>query len=522
MGIEFSNFIIVGFEIIMSAVKEFNSWSLSSQIQVVFTLTVFLLSGIIVIITRLQLDWMENEVSSMSLDVLKGGTIDKMKILGRSQAAAITYEFKNYIRITENFNQFNMLVFGDIESLGQPLDDSTPLWIEDCDPDKTYYNSSTYNSKYGKAEEGTLAYNTIFNASRLNWILFDLYKENYLFLYEGFASQEILNSFPGSYFSSWSTYTPLVREWYHKALYNSNQVLITEPYSDASTGQWIITVSKALTLNNGTSIGVSATDITLQTITSQSAYINDIKGGYMIIATRAGLIISKPSTWNIGESVRIYDESKTGFSYDLWVKVKNADSGDDFDFTDVNGTSFTMVVDFIRPYDSEYVSHYILLFVENSEIEKPVKKMHEQFQDMKIILFWVVLAFELVIIIVAIVFIYFFSLKATKQLGAVNKVFLKVKRRAIYPLITKTSKFDKLDSIKNGIEPLVDACKGKVNNLTQEEVDFTFYKWGRTRPIEYHLYNEWADEIFPFNKYEFEKMPWRKVTENLKSILKSF
>ena len=512
---------MVGLKIIMSSLKEFNSWSLSSQIQVVFTLTVFLLSGIIVIITRLQLDWMESEISSMSLDVLKEGTIEKMRILGRSQAAAITYEFKNYIRITENFNQFNLLVFGDIESLGQPLDDSVPLWIEDCDPSLTYYNSSAYNSKYGEAEKETLAYDTIFNASRLNWILFDLYKENYLFLYEGFAEQEILNSFPGSYFSSWKTYTPVVREWYHKVL-NSSKVLITEPYSDASTGQWIITVSKALILKNGTSIGVSATDITLKTITTQSAYINEIKGGYMIIATKAGLIISKPSDWNIAESVRIYDESKTGFSYELWVKVKNANSGDDFTFTDINGTSFAMTVDFIKPYDDDNVTHYILLFVKNSEIEKPVVKMHEQFQDMKIILFWVVLAFELVIIIVAIVFIYFFSLKATKQLAAVNKIFLKIKRRSIYPFITKTSRFDKLDSIKNGIEPLVDACKSKVSKATHDEDEFSFYKWGRTRPVEYHLYNEWADEIFPFNKFEYEKMPWREVTESLKNILKSF
>jgi hypothetical protein len=499
----------------------FGSWSISSQLQMVFVATVLVLSGIIVLITRLQLDWLESQAASWSEEVLDDQVLKSMKALSRSQASGMTYEFQNYIRAAKSTNEFNRMVFGQRGDLGQPLADSVPFWIEDCDPDLVYYNSSTYNTKYGKLSSDSSGYEVIFNASKLNWVLFDLYKENFLFLYEGFLDKETLNSYPGSFFSGWIDYTPIVREWFHKALNDSEAVIITEPYVDALTGIWIFTVSKAIGMNDDTVIGVSAIDISLKIITKQTNYINQIEGGFIIIATRTGLMISKPNSWNVAESVRIYDESQTGFSLSLWEKIKIAKPGDSFDFTDVNGTNYLMIVDFIKPFNETYITHYVLLFVEKSIMRKPIKDLHNQFSEMKTILFWIVFSVEIFIVALAVVFIYFSSKKAKQQLKSVNQIFIKIKRRAIFPNLTKNVHFDKLEAKKTGIEKLVEACKEKVKKLNEKETNFSYFQWGSTRPQDQNLTSEWTELIYPFNKYQEDSMSWNQVLDQFKTLLKS-
>lgn len=83
------------------------------------------------------------------------------------------------------------------------------------------------------------------------------------------------------------------RPWYKMAR-NSDEVIFTEPYVDAVTGELVITVAKALR-NNGKIIGVLGTDIYLTEVIKavNASKINE--NSYGILLDRKGRIIAHPN-----------------------------------------------------------------------------------------------------------------------------------------------------------------------------------------------------------------------------------
>lgn len=89
-------------------------------------------------------------------------------------------------------------------------------------------------------------------------------------------------------------YDPTTRNWYKLALENPDGVQWTEPYQDSTSGQFVITASKAI-LIDGTFVGALALDIELSALTDEIGSRNLGYGGYPVLLDDAGLAIVHPS-----------------------------------------------------------------------------------------------------------------------------------------------------------------------------------------------------------------------------------
>lgn len=493
--------------------------TLSTQIQILFVGFAICLTVIMISLTNLYLYWLESEINSGSSSVLEKKYLENMRLLSKSEVKSIESFLRRPILTVKIHEKLALLAFDELTEISQPFAEFEPLWKEDCEINYIYYNTSVYMTKYSKPENGSLGYNISHNISRLNWIRPSLYDPDYA-MFEGFYANEVFNLYPGKYSDEFRTYTPLIREWFNGAVINKNKIEITEPYLDNKYKIYTITVSKAIKLSDGEVLGVTAIDLSLKII---NQFIKDIKimsTGYGLLITKSGMIIGGPDSWNTDEAIKIYDEVKTGFDYETWKKIVNFDQGENFQFTDLNKTNFTMVVGLIKPYDDddELISHYLLLAAENKMIYKSQTQLKKNFSRAKLIIFWTVLIWIIIIITVATILIRHYSTKIEVKLKAVNKIFVRFIRRAAFTGLSKKINFNKLNQCKEGIEELVQSCKEKVRDIREKNERFKFYQWVDTRPSEAYLYNEWTNFVYPFNEFYEISMKWSDNIDILEDI----
>ncbi|MCH8908592.1 MAG: hypothetical protein IH840_16015, partial [Candidatus Heimdallarchaeota archaeon] len=72
---------------------------------------------------------------------------------------------------------------------------------------------------------------------------------NFYWMYVAFQRQDIFRVFPGTTWNS--EYNHKVRPWYDEAKDNFGEMSITSPYRDAATGQWMITIARAIYYQDG-------------------------------------------------------------------------------------------------------------------------------------------------------------------------------------------------------------------------------------------------------------------------------
>ncbi|MBB5323881.1 methyl-accepting chemotaxis protein [Anoxybacillus tepidamans] len=88
-------------------------------------------------------------------------------------------------------------------------------------------------------------------------------------------------------------YDPTSRPWYKKATQLPDEVVWTDPYVDAITGQYIVTLAKAIK-NGAQVVGVIAIDLSLDTVTK---IVNDMDVGYRgypVLFDQTGMAIVHP------------------------------------------------------------------------------------------------------------------------------------------------------------------------------------------------------------------------------------
>ncbi len=92
------------------------------------------------------------------------------------------------------------------------------------------------------------------------------------------------------------------RPWYQKAK-ETNTLSISDPYLDATTDGYAISIAVPLTNNQGTFAGVLSEDILLSTITD---YINNIKvsGGFAFLLDQHGNVMSHPDATFINKPLK--------------------------------------------------------------------------------------------------------------------------------------------------------------------------------------------------------------------------
>lgn len=95
-------------------------------------------------------------------------------------------------------------------------------------------------------------------------------------------------------------FDPRTRSWYTDAK-ATDKVVWTEPYTDASTGQLVVTAAKAVKNDAGVFVGVLATDIALDTISTNIGSLEIGKRGFPILLDKSNNIMAHRNPEKVGK-----------------------------------------------------------------------------------------------------------------------------------------------------------------------------------------------------------------------------
>ncbi|OMJ86851.1 hypothetical protein SteCoe_11560 [Stentor coeruleus] len=500
----------------MGLLNEYSLWPLGRQLQATFITTSIILSAIIVIITKFQLDWLHDKMISKSTSVLEGNLIEEMRNLGEREALYVS----TYLGFTSSklldYTESTRVVLG-YSNIKNPIDTDKDLTESSKLEGLGYdFNTFAYFSKNTLSNQGQTIVESLKPLNEMFPILYSTISES---VFLGFYTDELYCMFPGVYVSD-LTYSPLVREWFYKATSSPGKIMITEPYINSETSIWKIALSTAIIDKNNNTLGAMAIEIMLDDFKARFSNIAILKTGFIMLISSGGMILTTPSTWSSSFTLRIYDETNTGISQTQWEKMKSLDDGTKHNLKDANGTEYIGILYKVCPtYNLTSITHYILLMGNISDIQDPLDDLDTSYNKMYTVIFWFVLSIAAIVLLITLVLIYFESKTASFQLKLVDKVFDKIIRRALFPKMTKGISFTKLESNNKGIEKLVDNTKEYIEKLKSCEEKFSVFQWGLTRPSDICEFSKWQNVVYPFNMMNDKKMQWRRTFTHLEKIL---
>lgn len=191
-------------------------------------------------------------------------------------------------------------------------------------------------------------------------------------------------------------FDPTSRPWYINALTKKGEIVWTDPYLDTATGQITITVSKTVE-ENGEIIGVVASDISLDKLSSKIAKLKIGKKGYVSLASRDGIILTHLDKSLLGKHVN----SK------VWSEMKKNDEG------------------FLK-YNNKGIEQFTV-FTTNKNIGvkiMAIMEKNELVDDTNIIKYFTIYG-ALIAIAIAVLISYFIAKIISTPLNILNKVFSK-------------------------------------------------------------------------------------------------
>nr|WP_261826705.1 methyl-accepting chemotaxis protein [Clostridium sp. TW13] len=108
------------------------------------------------------------------------------------------------------------------------------------------------------------------------------------------------------------------RSWYKQALEHKGDVIITQPYKDAATGEMVIGIARVVE-KNGQVVGVVGVDCSLSTLAKRIATKKIGNSGYVYISTADGIVLAHPKSSIIN--------TDAAAKLSIWSKVKSENSG---------------------------------------------------------------------------------------------------------------------------------------------------------------------------------------------------
>lgn len=90
-------------------------------------------------------------------------------------------------------------------------------------------------------------------------------------------------------------YRPTQRPWYQGAMNKGEDIFISAPYEDASTGEILITISKKIINKNGIFVGVAGLDLNFEALQNDLSKTVIGKTGYPFLLHKNKLVLSHPS-----------------------------------------------------------------------------------------------------------------------------------------------------------------------------------------------------------------------------------
>ncbi|WP_431027462.1 methyl-accepting chemotaxis protein [Lysinibacillus sp. LZ02] len=123
-------------------------------------------------------------------------------------------------------------------------------------------------------------------------------------------------------------FDPRTRAWYQNAEANPGQVIVSDPHQSASTGQWVVTVSKQLADGSG----VFAANLGMDELYTLISAIKVGETGYPFLMTEGKVMIAHPTI-----------EGGTDVSEEPWAEKTVTTNDDTFDY-EFEGTDKQMFV----------------------------------------------------------------------------------------------------------------------------------------------------------------------------------
>jgi methyl-accepting chemotaxis protein len=125
-------------------------------------------------------------------------------------------------------------------------------------------------------------------------------------------------------------FDPTARPWYSGAVNNKGEIYITDPYSDASTGDILVTMSKAI-IDDGQVVGVLGLDLSMESLVKVVSQESQYESEYSFIINEKGITIVHPNSENLGLDVsnqefftqRNGQSGKINYTYNGVRKIAN-------------------------------------------------------------------------------------------------------------------------------------------------------------------------------------------------------
>ena len=278
-----------------------------------------------------------------------------------------------------------------------------------------------------------------FNSNSLNEMLGDF--KDYLelnplinYVYLGMPNKD----FHIEPYADMGDFDPTSRPWYQDAVAAEGDVIWTDPYIDDITGEFIISMAKAIEGRNGRLIGVLSADLMLTDI---SAMINEIQignSGYVTMLDRDNNILAHPNTELLGnpypiESILTEISEKNEGLHDFTSVIDGKETEQFSAFTKIDKLGWTVIG-----------------ILENSEIAEEAKVVAIQ-----------IIIITLVTLVFAILILLYFTNKFFKPIGKAKDMLNEMSKGHLSERLEVTTK----DEIGEMAETMNDFMDHLQNNL---------------------------------------------------------
>lgn len=511
----------------MVLVSHYREWSLFYQVQILFISVSLVLCGLLILITKYQLDWMRDQIITNASDAFKSRLYTQIENIGNIQASYLESELTTYEDFTLNLAQTDELINGFNKNYSNEIFQKSNPHSHNSISSNPEFSYGVYYSKLSSlSSEGSALVKT---ESILNNIYPTLYQNQFQWYYQGYYTDQILNIYPGTEFTS--TYSPLPREWFYRGAYNGKNLTFTEPYTDATTGDWIMSVSRAV-MNESKVFGVAACDIGLDLLLDKFSRIKVLKSGFGVLVSATGIVLTVPEQWTSDSDgfLRIFDTTTTSIELDTWFHIRDAPDAHWIDSkvsedkeNEIKAADYKIYKKNILPWYQTNYTHYLLIIVYTSDLDDVKNNLEKSFDNTYQTIFIVVYSVSIVVFGTVFAFSYWFWKKYTGKFMAIEKLLGEMLRKGFFTKVVKHSYFNRLRCEKySGFESFKQAVYEKIDCIEKKELDAQNYTLYATRPNDTLLYDNWLAEVYPRHKSVGKQEIWdTKVNKIMSRIVNS-
>lgn len=258
-----------------------------------------------------------------NISLIDGHQQELIGVLAGQAVKKILLEYESYAKFISTFASLEEIVMRGDDGLVRP--------------DPMFYDIPQSEANLSDPSGTTLIKKSIFFSSYypLSKAGFDLIHQQAVFdhlyplldvgifnaLFVGYPTDLLFNNYPGAILDE-AFFDPTIREWYYKAQNAHGLPIITEPYIDFFTKNWVITVSQELSNENGT-FAVVGGDLLLKEMDFNFLDVNFMQEGFFIYLTNTGLMINtigELSVLNNGSPLTFFD---IGISQEMWKNIQD-------------------------------------------------------------------------------------------------------------------------------------------------------------------------------------------------------